>query len=168
MRIKYTITTTSCPNCGRTLKMENTLVYLFLTILLFPLAIIYVIYLFGRTSLESKLAYIPHVGNPFKKCPQCGTRVRINDKKSYEELSPAQRYIYQNRAIFQTCYITKAMAIVFGLTSLLIFSDTSLNFIVVCISIPMAVVSFCIFQISKKKCQELTNDAKLKEKQTKY
>ena len=166
MRIRYTITTTSCPNCGRTLKMENTLVDLFLTILLFPLAIIYVIYFFGRTSLEGKLAYIPHVGNPFKKCPQCGTRVKINDKKSYEELSPAQRYIYQNRAIFQTCYITKAMAIVFGLTSLLIFSDTSLDFIVACISIPMAVVSFCIFQISKKKCQELTNNAKLKEKQT--
>ena len=58
------------------------------------------------------------------------------------------------------------MAIVFGLMSLLIFSDASLDFIVACISIPLAIVSFIVFQISKKKCQELTNDAKLKETST--
>lgn len=166
MRINYTVTTTSCPNCGKTLKMENTLVYLLFAILLFPLAIIYGIYFWGKASLEGKLAYIPRVGNPFKICSKCGTKVRINDKKLYEELTQSQRYIYQNRVIFQTCYITKAMAIVFGLTSLLIFSKASLDFIVACISIPIAVISFLIFQISKNKCQELTNNAKLKENPT--
>ena len=54
------------------------------------------------------------------------------------------------------------MAIVFGLTSLLIFSSASLDFTVGCISIPLAVVSFVVFQISKKKCQELTIKAKSK------
>ena len=166
MRINYTVTTTSCPNCGKTLKMENTLVYLLLAIMLFPLAIIYGIYFWGRACLEGKLAYIPSVGNPFKICSKCGAKVRINDKKLYEELSPAQRYIYENRIVFQTCYITKAMAIVFGLMSLLIFSDASLDFIVACISIPLAAVSFVVFQTSKKKCQELTNNAKLKETPT--
>lgn len=166
MRIKYTITTKSCPNCGKTLKMENTLVYLLLAILFFPLAIIYGIYFWGRASLEGKLAYIPSVGNPFKICSKCGAKVRVKDKMLYEELSLSQRYIYENRAVFQTCYITKAMAIVFGLMSLLIFSDASLDFIVACISIPLAIVSFIVFQISKKKCKELTNDAKLKETST--
>lgn len=166
MRINYTITTKSCPNCGKTLKMENTLVYLLLAILFFPLAIVYGIYFWGRASLEGKLAYIPSVGNPFKMCSKCGAKVRVKDKMLYEELSPSQRYIYENRAVFQTCYITKAMAIVFGLMSLLIFSDASLDFIVACISIPLAVVSFVVFQISKKKCQELTNNAKSKDTST--
>ena len=108
MRINYTITTTSCPNCGKTLKVENTLLYLLLVMLFFPIAIIYGIYFWGRLSLESKLAFIPTVGNPFKTCSKCGAKVRINDKMLYKELSPDQRYIYNNRAIFHTCYITKA------------------------------------------------------------
>ena len=109
MRIKYTVTTKSCPNCGKTLKMENTLVYLLLTIMFFSIAIIYGIYFWGRASLEGKLAYIPSVGNSFKICSKCGAKVRVKDKMLYEELSSAQRYIYENRTVFQICYITKAI-----------------------------------------------------------
>ena len=162
MRINYTVTTSSCPNCGKNLKIENTLVYLLLIIIFFPLAIIYGIYWYVKTDLEGKLTYVPNVGNPFKICPKCGANVRINDKKLYQELSVDKKYIYDNRDAFQKCYIAKTMAIVFGLTSLLIFSGGELDFTVGCISIPVAIASFIAFKSSKNKCQEIINEAKSK------
>lgn len=166
MRIKYTVTTSSCPHCGKLLKMENTLWYILLSILFLPIAIIYFVYIFVKGNLESELTYVPSVGNPFKKCPQCGAIVKINDKTPYEELLPEKKHIYDNRDSFNTCYISKTALIVFGVTSLLIFSSGSLDFVVGCISIVVAIISFLVLHSSKKRCKEIINEAKQKKLST--
>ena len=160
MKIEYYVVKWGCPRCGKILKRENTLFMTWLLILLLPISIIYGIYRLIVWIHSKKTTSIPSVGNPFKICPKCGLKVRVKDKKLYEELTQEKKYIYDNRSVFRWCYITITMTIVFGLMGLLVFSPEPVELVIGCISIFVAIVSLIVSLGLNKKCKKIFCDFK--------
>ena len=150
MAIKYTVTTYSCPCCGKRLKTENDSLGILL-LPLFPFVLIWLLYYVVRNFMNEKIFKIkyPFVGNPYKVCPKCGEKVKINQYKTLpEELGPKEFDIYSRRWAYRLSYITGTACIILALLSLLLFSSSDIDYITGLIAVLLLPIAILILSIS--------------------
>lgn len=104
-RIKCTMTTYSCPHCGRVLKQEGdtTLLWIFLMIFTMFIPLFWII---GNCILNAIFKYDSvELGSPFIICPRCGNKVKMGKKNEWGLLTKVEKLDWAFRNKMKVCYV---------------------------------------------------------------
>lgn len=101
MKHEYTVVYHNCPICGKTLKTDNPMLYLALSILT---AFLPWLWFWGASILEKIFNFnLKKMGSPIKACPKCGTLVNMRKKFEWCELSLLQKKSWAFRRHIRCC-----------------------------------------------------------------
>ena len=108
MKIKSTIHNYNCPICGYTIKQENELLYILISMCLFPFTLLYCITLpvwsLVKNTINKKVFFdldIKKIGDKVKKCPVCKREVCIKIGTEWIELSINEMKIWAYRTLYR-------------------------------------------------------------------
>lgn len=104
MAIRYTVTTSSCPHCGKVLKRESdfSVLWLLLMVCTCFMALSWVI---ARAIINSifKYEYVK-MGSPYIECPGCGRKVNTGEAIEWGSLNKDYKRNWAFRNMMRVCY----------------------------------------------------------------
>lgn len=104
MAIRYTVTTSSCPHCGKVLKRESdfSVLWLLLMVCTCFMALFWVI---ARAIINSifKYEYVK-MGSPYIECPGCGRKVNTGEAVEWGSLNKDYKRNWAFRNMMRVCY----------------------------------------------------------------
>lgn len=104
MAIRYTVTTSSCPHCGKVLKRESdfSVLWLLLMVCTCFMALFWVI---ARAIINSifKYEYVK-MGSPYIECPGCGRKVNTGEAIEWGSLNKDYKRNWAFRNMMRVCY----------------------------------------------------------------
>lgn len=104
MAIRYTVTTSSCPHCGKVLKRESdfSVLWLLLMVCTCFMALFWVI---ARAIINSifKYEYVK-MGSPYIECPGCGRKVNTGEAIEWGSLNKDYKRNWAFRNMMRICY----------------------------------------------------------------
>ena len=104
MAIRYTVTTSSCPHCGRVIKQTSDFSFAWLLLMIFT-AFMALFWVIGIAIIRAVFKNeILKMGSPLIDCPHCGRKINTGEKTEWADFDTLQKKSWSYKTLIRLCY----------------------------------------------------------------